>query len=827
MIRTCSIPIFFVVLTTVVAVSCSSTNARNGATDLPTIPGLSDESGGNSLGSVRLLWGYYLIEYDPIEETAEVIPVRGVANHWNVLTWLQDGPCTNCLAVPSITDSGHDTLLCDVCITHPFPNPNLTGFDVRGIVMFDGSYEYPVAELNASDRSAGDGEVINADGYTTLYWSGTEGSGPGGLEGYTRGRFATEQAPNGQLNAFKRYVSDDVDNTRNAFYAGDAVTVTYDIDMPEGGFVLGYAVDACWAPASSKPVTDPMTDFPPEANCPEPWKIVVTETPIGLGLTDHGGSVRLTVDVYDYQGRDSHKAPTIEIPDFGPIAPEIPWLEDGDGYSRYQNTIGSFGLDVGEHRCLITVEDNENDTAPEWLNLTAYQQHTLTVAEYQHNGWARTWGSSEYESGGQGVAADYYGNVYVVGSFQETVDFDPGDGVEERTSAGSRDAYLAKYDTNGELVWVRSWGGIAMDEGRAVTVDTSGFVFVTGSFKDTVDFDPGPDTFDLVSDGSSDGFMSKFDEDGDFAGAFRWGGSGSEYGTSITGDESMQYMYVAGATNGDLFLGRFYWDNGLIWSHSWGGLEHDQILGVAVDVPGNVYIAGGFCDQMDFDPGTGSDVHSCNGSSDAFLCKFDPDGEFQWAKTWGSTGLDSAEDVEARGFHTIIVVGRYDGTVEFNPDGGEEHTSNGWQDAFMSKFDEEGEFQWVKVWGGSGGYGEWEYAEGVSTDRYLNIYVSGRFGATVDFDPDDVGVTELTANGQVDAYIAKFNLFGTFEWVRGWGGPYEDVAVEVDVNAYDDVFVAGYYRDTVDFDPGAGEDEHTSNGDQDVFLSKFTPDGEW
>lgn len=828
MISRYPVPACVLITLVLIMVSCSGGGDLNGAVDPPIQPDISATGISSDGNHNRHLWGYFSIYYNPDANTAEVIPIRNTSDHWNVLGWLEGGPCTNCVKVVGVTDSGHGTKLFDVEITHPFPSLNLTGFDVRGIAIFDSNYTFAVIDLLTADRSIGDGEVINADGYTTLYESTTEGSGPNGLQGYIGGNFSTAQAPNGVLNPFKRYVSDDPANTRNAFYAGESITATYDIDMPDGIFVFGYAVDASWTTPTIKPVTDPMADFPPEANCPEPWKIVVTEIPIGLGLTDAGGSSRLIVDIYDHQGKSSYKTPYFISNDLtcGPV--EIPWIEDGAGFSRYGTTINVFDtISAGNYRCLIYVEDNENDTAPGWLNLTSYQQVILEISEYEHSGWAITWGGTDWDSGGRSVAADHSGNAYVVGSFQLTVDFDPGAGEFNLDSIGERDAYLARYDSDGNLVWVKSWGGTEIDSAADVEVDIYGYVYVTGSFRGTVDFDPGPDTFNLVSAGNSDGFMSKFDRDGEFIGAFRWGGVESDYGNGIIGNESTQFMYITGAIDRDIFLGRFYCDNGLMWSYTWGGPELDQGLAVTVDIPGNAYISGGYTDSFDFDPGAGTDVHTSNGSTDAFLCKFNPDGEFQWAKTWGGTGLDSAEDLEAHGIHTIVVVGRYDNTVNFNPGGVAYHTSNGSQDAFMSKFNEDGDFQWVKVWGGSGGWGEWEYADGVSIDNTMNIYVSGRFGATVDFDPDDAGVTELTANGQVDVFLAKFNFVGTFQWVRGWGGLYEDVGTEVYASDLNDIFITGYYYDTVDFDPGPDVEEHTSNGQRDIFLSKFTPDGEW
>jgi len=349
---------------------------------IPDQPGTSSTelTGDYAVSSGHNLWAYFTACVDPSSMGVELLPGREVVTHWNVLSWLENGPCTDCFKITSFVPSGSGTFLIDVRIRHLFSTPNLTGFDVRGIAMFDGSRYFAQSYLNTPDRSLGDGELVNADGYTTLYNYSTEGGGPNGMQGYIQGKFASWTPPNALLNGYKRHVSDDPANVRNAFYAGDPVTVTYEIDMPDDWFVFGYAVDANWAPPIHKPVTDPMNDFGPNANCAEPWKIAVAEEPIGNGLTHEGGQTKLIIDVYDWQGKDSHSDPVLECLElfYGTVA--ATWVEDGDGYSRYEATIENENMYPGGIcKCLISVEDNENASAPEWLDLTAYQIRHLTV----------------------------------------------------------------------------------------------------------------------------------------------------------------------------------------------------------------------------------------------------------------------------------------------------------------------------------------------------------------------------------------------------------------------------------------------------------------
>ncbi len=359
------------------SISCAGSGP---ADETPIAPDLTH--GNQSMEAGRYLWAYFEIHVDPIDNIFEITPLRQPSDHWNILKFLEGGPCTNCVSILSVTDTPQGTKLFDLQITHPFQTANLTGFDVRGIAMFTGTHSFPATGLNTPDSTLCDGELVNADGYTTLYNGTTTGSGPEGLQGYLKGKFSSPLIPNAMLNGYRRHISSDPGNFRNAFYADSSIVETYEIDMPDIQFIFGYAVDISWAAPIVNPVTDPMADFPPEANCPEPWKIEVTEEPIGQGLTDLGGQTKLILDVYDHQGKDSLFTPFVECKELFNGTVNALWAEDGDGFTRFEVTIENEKIaDQGEYLCLIAVEDLENATAPDWLDLTAYQIVSLIVVE--------------------------------------------------------------------------------------------------------------------------------------------------------------------------------------------------------------------------------------------------------------------------------------------------------------------------------------------------------------------------------------------------------------------------------------------------------------
>jgi hypothetical protein len=106
----------------------------------------------------------------------------------------------------------------------------------------------------------------------------------------------------------------------------------------------------------------------------------------------------------------------------------------------------------------------------------------------------------------------------VTGSFTQSIDFDPGPGIEEYTANDDweeGDTFLSKFDLNGDFIWTRTWGSVRWDDGFAVMCDSLDNIYVLGEYSDTVDFDPGPGV-DLHTAGWYWGevFLSKFPPDG-------------------------------------------------------------------------------------------------------------------------------------------------------------------------------------------------------------------------------------------------------------------------------------------------------------------------
>jgi len=274
------------------------------------------------------------------------------------------------------------------------------------------------------------------------------------------------------------------------------------------------------------------------------------------------------------------------------------------------------------------------------------------------------------------------------------------------------------------------------------------------------------------------------------------------------------------------FVSKFASDGTFQWVRAWGPCSGS---GMDVDNSGNVFVTGGFYEAVDFNPDPVEENWLYpEGEVDAFVLRMDNGGDYHWAENWGTAcGYDIAGDESG----SLYVTGLFEEKVDFNPgDGIEEHTSNGDYDVFLSKLDDSGDFQWARTWG-SDNEGREDLGKGVAVDIAGNIYVTGQFWESADFDPGPGEETLIAATLEYDVFVSKFDSSGGFVWARNWGGispyvgPVQNIGYDVAVDAIGDVYVTGEVMGTCDFDPGPGVDEQECDPYDAPFLSKFTSTG--
>lgn len=383
---------------------------------------------------------------------------------------------------------------------------------------------------------------------------------------------------------------------------------------------------------------------------------------------------------------------------------------------------------------------------------------------------------------GYSIATDDSGNVYTAGIFGLTVDFEPGPGVYNLTSNGGEDIYLAKYTPSGTLIWAKSWGHNLYTEGNPeLSLDSAGNIYISCTFRGTVDFDPGPGVYSVTGSPSTAGFcISKFDN----TGIFIWA-------------KAISYPGGNAACNG-----------------------------LASDPAGNIYFSGTIYNGIfDFDPGAGTfNLTSPGTIYYIFNAKYDPSGNLLWAHRIGSTITQEATGIVLDEINnTIQVTGLFKGIVDFDPGASVLNLDGNIGQTFILKLNSSGSLIWAKQFEGTGFSG----ARGIGVDSLGNVYIGGGFNNTVDFDPG-VGTYDLTVPGPAccqTVYLAKLDALGNFVWAKHF---FSDDAMSSDgffTDASGNSYLCSGFKGTADFDPTALISSTTSEGQYDIFLSKFDPLG--
>ncbi len=343
-------------------------------------------------------------------------------------------------------------------------------------------------------------------------------------------------------------------------------------------------------------------------------------------------------------------------------------------------------------------------------NLISNGGREIFILKLTPNGdfvWAKAIGSSNFDEG-LGIKLDNNGHVYITGYFDGTVDFNPNAGICNLT--GSIDPFILKLDTVGNFIWAKSMTGlIGNDYGSSITIDDAENVYTTGGFNLTVDFDPGPSTYNLISNGDFDIFVSKLDANGNF-----------------------------------------------VWAKSIGGTQYDVGRTLCIDRTGHIYIAGSFRASVDFNTGVGVFYLNtlANNDDDAFISKFDTAGNFIWAQKLGGYGGQYALSITTDMVGNIYTTGFYSYAVDFGSSTAiYSLTAVGLEDIFIFKLDVNGGFVCATAIGSAAN----DVGYSIYADKKGNVYTTGTFMGVMDFNPDPNTTFNITPQGGTDVFISKLS----------------------------------------------------------------------
>ncbi len=394
------------------------------------------------------------------------------------------------------------------------------------------------------------------------------------------------------------------------------------------------------------------------------------------------------------------------------------------------------------------------------------------------------------EDVGYAIATDSIGNTYVTGRFNNTVDFDPGPGVFNMTSNPGfpDDIFVLKLDPNQNLLWAKQWGDIGQEFAYSIQVDDAGCIYVYGYFEGNVDFDPGPGVFNLNAQGASyDVYINKLDAAGNFVWAKRIAsGTGDAFGTSMV-----------------------------------------------IDKMGNIYAAGYIIGPADVDP-TAAGVLNVGafGVASLFIAKYDSSGAVQWGKAMvgnNTSNYNNCYSVAVDQHGNVFTTGCFMDTMDFDPGPGTYNLTNSTihEEIYVNKLDSAGNFLWAKHMQGGASVGQWGRC--VLADDSGNVYYTGCFRSTIDFDPGP-GVYNITsAPGSQDIFFGKLDSLGNLIWTFALGITGNNGGFALAMDSTNHILLSGEQGgDSLDYDPSAGVHmEYSPNNAQSVFIAKYTTSGDF
>ncbi|MCX6232087.1 MAG: SBBP repeat-containing protein [Bacteroidetes bacterium] len=314
------------------------------------------------------------------------------------------------------------------------------------------------------------------------------------------------------------------------------------------------------------------------------------------------------------------------------------------------------------------------------------------------------------------ITLDASGNILICGIFGGTVDFDPGAGVYNLTSA-TNDIYILKLNATGNFLWAKQIDlNTTQTRSSSLATDAAENIYITGRLLGTVDFDPGPGISTLTA-------------------------------TTIFGAEYILKLNAAG---------NFAWAKVINGNISPSGADRS----IRVDDAGNSYTIGWFGGTVDFNPGSGvfNLVNTASAGASTYLLKLDSTGNFVWAKQIGDPGDGNFRAIALDASQNLYITGMINSSGNFDPGSGTDTLSIHNGSSFVAKYDGNGNLIWAVNFSNDTTGSDADVT--LNLDAFGNIISTGTFHGIGDFDPGS-GIFNLTSNSAEDVFIHKLHQYST------------------------------------------------------------------
>jgi len=464
--------------------------------------------------------------------------------------------------------------------------------------------------------------------------------------------------------------------------------------------------------------------------------------------------------------------------------------------------------------------------------------------------WGTYYGGSGLDEG-TGITHDNKGNVYVTG-YTTSINRIATSGAYQTVIGDTTngDAFVAKFNSLGNLIWGTYYGGNEVDWGLGITTDANNNIYITG-FTGSASGIATSGTHQTSLAGNENAFVAKFTFSGSLIWGTYYGGSGGEQGNAISLDAN-DNIYITGntssdsgiATSGayqtsymgrqpygrDIFTAKFSPFGKLLWGTYLGGEGDNEGNAITTDTNNNVYITGFTTSQTGI---ATSGAYNTKPSS-VFLVKFTSSGSLAWGTYYGATysaGSGYGNGITTDANNNIYLTGFTESKSGFATSGAYKTIGDSIHgDVFLAKFNSSGSLAWGTYYGGSGS----DIGYGVTTDAASNAYITGCTTSTSDIATSDAYQTKF-AGDNFDAFIAKFTTSGSLAWGTYYGGDsfyipknVEEVAnsaQSITVVANNNVYITGYTISRNGIATSGAYQTNLIGGVEGInaFVAKFSP----
>lgn len=470
-----------------------------------------------------------------------------------------------------------------------------------------------------------------------------------------------------------------------------------------------------------------------------------------------------------------------------------------------------------------------------------------SVAQIPEVDWVKTFGGSEYEILWE-TRVDHQGNIINVGLFHDTVDFDPGPGLDIKIApVDVSNMFVQKLDHEGNLIWVKTLSSPKLVTSLLLTILSDNSMVISGVFShDSLDFDPSPNSSYYVEGIPSlnSPYILKLDSHGNFV----WAGvhTGQSIAISSMVSDSFDNIYTVGffrqpfdanpdpsvydtitphtPGKSDFYIQKLNSDGQQLWIRSIKGSEDLLSNGITLNHNQEPVVVGSLKGTADFDPGTGVANVSAGGSNfSGFVLQLTPEGVYKRVTLIEATSNSFCKiaDVKTDGANNIYLAGSYKGSnVDFDPRPAVQRPSadQGW---FIEKLDSNGALDWSHAYRCDLS-GEQYRAVDLVVDDQRNVYVEGYFDdGDLELEPGKPDGIILGHKSARDMFLAKHNSTGELTWAHGFGSNGNDRILSMDRTAEGLIYISGYYSGNINFNPYDPAKVTLNRRRYDCFILKF------